>query len=181
MAARDWADEDTKDDGSITWDAALSGQHSAFSAALGVRAENGSMPMMPVYSKPLKDARIRGFEAYYAPFPGREFVIKLKEVMPSFEHEYGCYIYIDQGSRPPSNAWNHYTWFGHHERDFFGSQWMPCGNAPKYGQPLTNPGLAAALRGIKWPRKPSLHPRHFAPRCTSFLNSTNKLTCFGPI
>ena len=109
-------------EGLITWDSALDDNVSAFTVALGVRNKSGDehhLPMVPVFSENVaeKPDRTRGFEAHYAACPGREFVIKVKEIFPSDAAEFGFRVFLDQGPDPKPDTLDHFMWFGHHKRD----------------------------------------------------------------
>ena len=120
-------DRDTKggglgSEGLITWDSALDCKSSAFTVALGVRNKSGDehhLPMVPVYSENVAETNhgTRGFEAHYAACPGREFVIKVKEIFPSDAAEYGFHVFLDQGKIPEPDKLDHFMWFGHYKRD----------------------------------------------------------------
>ena len=120
-------DRDTKGgglggEGLITWDSALDCKSSAFTVALGVRNKCGGehhLPMVPVYSENVAETNhgTRGFEAHYAACPGREFVIKVKEIFPSDAAEYGFRVFLDQGPNPEPDTLDHFMWFGHYKRD----------------------------------------------------------------
>jgi hypothetical protein len=109
-------------EGLITWDSALDCKSSAFTVALGVRNKSGGehhLPMVPVYSENVAETNhgTRGFEAHYAACPGREFVIKVKELFPSDAAEYGFRVFLDQGPNPEPDTLDHFMWFGHYKRD----------------------------------------------------------------
>ena len=110
------------DDGLITWDSALADNLSAFTVALGVRNKSGDehhLPMVPMFSENVaeKPQRTRGFEAHYAACPGREFLIKVKEIFPSDAAEFGFRVFLDQGPNPKPDTLDHFMWFGHCKRD----------------------------------------------------------------
>ena len=90
--------------------------------ALGVRNKSGGkhhLPMVPVFSENVseKHQRTRGFEAHYAACPGREFLIKVKEIFPSDAAEFGFRVFLDQGPNPKPDTLDHFMWFGHYKRD----------------------------------------------------------------
>ena len=87
-----------------------------FTAALGIRRDEETEPLLPVHSKVHHDLKSTrdgfGFTRYYAAVPGHEFVVPVRLATSQKLTEYGFYVFIDKGCDPDPKDFDHFHWWG---------------------------------------------------------------------